>query len=344
MFLTCTVPTRTAGGGIGGGPPEVADFPGPPHEVTAQRKPQTSNEWEAFLFSIISLMRRGRRVRGPRRPGIQFELSGLGEAPHRLERSRSFGRVQWFQEGSAGTNSLFEKRLLALQSVAAQGNENQTAVFAGFPTADYPLFHKTVHRMGGCGQSDTQRCGKFAHCPTWLAPEDIQRSLFVKRDFKAALAWRSGHKKVRQGVEAIVQFECVLGEAGWRGVHESFDRRLSMSNGSMYRTIVSCQLNLYSANGPRPLKFWGWQITTFSRDLTRCWRFRRVNIFIGSVADDGRPDESYSESVQGQTQLPRTGGVRGRSPSGVRANKGCVGGKAVGDRGGKGPEAVKVGG
>jgi hypothetical protein len=42
----------------------------------------------------------------------------------------------------------------------------------------------------------------------------------VKRDFKAALVWRSRQKKVRYGVEAIVQFEGVSGEAGGRGFHE----------------------------------------------------------------------------------------------------------------------------
>jgi hypothetical protein len=59
----------------------------------------------------------------------------------------------------------------------------------------------------------------------------------VKSDFKAALDGRSGQKKVRQGVEAIVQFEGVLGEASWRGFHEQFDRQLSISNCSMSQTI-----------------------------------------------------------------------------------------------------------
>ncbi len=86
MVLTCTLPTRTAGVGIGG-PPEAAAFPGPPQEVTAQMKPQRINERDTFLFSIFSFMRRGRRVSGLLDQGVQFELRGLGEAPHGLERS-----------------------------------------------------------------------------------------------------------------------------------------------------------------------------------------------------------------------------------------------------------------
>jgi hypothetical protein len=55
IVLTCTLPTRTAGGGIGGGP-EVADCPAPPHEVIAQiaqMKPLSINVWEMFFIDII---------------------------------------------------------------------------------------------------------------------------------------------------------------------------------------------------------------------------------------------------------------------------------------------------
>jgi hypothetical protein len=52
MVLTSTLPTRTAGAGIGG-PLEFADVLGLPHEATAQMKPQIINEWKLVLIDII---------------------------------------------------------------------------------------------------------------------------------------------------------------------------------------------------------------------------------------------------------------------------------------------------
>jgi hypothetical protein len=34
---------------------EAGDFPGPPHEVTVQMKPQTIKEWEIVWIDIIHL-------------------------------------------------------------------------------------------------------------------------------------------------------------------------------------------------------------------------------------------------------------------------------------------------